>query len=391
MKRKRIAVIGGGVSGIAAAIRASQNGHEVTIYEHTDSPGKKLLITGNGKCNFSNRDAGLEHYHSSSDRGNIAGVFSRFPAEDTLAFFESLGLCIKEKDGRIYPVTDSSRTVLEILKLELKRLSVGLELKRDIKSLDPDGVIEGKRYDVLIVAAGGLTFKNTGSDGSGLKMLRDLGVDVIKPLPALTPVPVKEEVSSLKGVRCRARVSLFTDGSFVRDSVGELQPYERGMSGICAMDVSGQAARALYSGKKAEIECDLFPELSDEGLEEHLRGIMSDHPERNLKEVLCGLFAGKLINHILHPVDTRRDDFLKETVKRIKHLRFTVDENIVKDFDKAQVISGGVSFEEMGRDLELKRYPNIRVCGELLDVYGDCGGYNLQWAFSSGFTAGDIK
>ena len=391
MKKKNIAVIGGGASGIAAAIKAAGNGHDVTIYEHTDSLAKKLLITGNGKCNFSNRDTGTGHYHSLTDKGQTAGVFSRFSPEFTTGFLEDLGLFIKEKEGRLYPLTDSSKTVLNLLKLELKRLDVKVMLKSRVTKLDPAGAVNGKKYDTVIAAAGGKSFAKTGSDGSGFELLRSLGIKITEPLPALVPVPVVEDVSALKGVRCRAGLKLFIDGIYTASSQGELQPYEKGLSGICAMDVSGEAARAVFNGKKAEIECDYFPDLSEEELSEYFGDISGKFPARSLKEISGGLFCDKLLNYLIHPVDTRNKDCLEVFINRIKHSRYTVDKRITGDFTYAQVTSGGVSFDEINEDLSLKKYPAIRVCGELLDIYGDCGGYNLQWALSSGFAAGDIK
>jgi len=391
MEYKKVAVIGGGASGIAAAIKAAEKGNRVTIYEHTDSLGKKLLITGNGKCNFSNRDAGIFHYHSSTDKGQTAGVFSRFPFDETRLFLEKAGLYIREKEGRFYPYTDSSKTVLKVLKLELKSLGVEVLLNSHVSDLADDLCVGGRSFDRVILATGGCSFKNTGSDGSGLEILKKSGIRIIEPLPALTPLPLKEDVSDLKGVRCSARVTLFIDGKETASAKGELQPYEKGLSGICAMDLSGQAARALFEGKKAEAETDFFPECSEEDLKRRLEEGLKAHPRRGLKDIAGGLFTEKLVNFLFHPIDTRKPDHLDSFVNRIKHCRFTVSDEILKDFRMAQATSGGVSFEEVNGELELIKRPGIRLCGEILDIYGDCGGYNLQWALSSGFMAGDIR
>ncbi|MBO6111454.1 MAG: aminoacetone oxidase family FAD-binding enzyme [Lachnospiraceae bacterium] len=390
MDRKKVAVIGGGASGIFAAIKAASNGHAVTIYEHTDSIGKKLLVTGNGKCNFTNLNMGEEYYHSSTDNGLISGVLLRFGLKETLDFFDKLGLYTKEKNGGIYPYTDTSRTVLNLLKTELKRLKVNIVCMKDIKELMPEGMVNGDDYDAVILAAGGLTAKNTGSDGSGMKLLKDMGCRMIKPYPALCPLPVKEDLSALKGVRCRAVLSLITDGRLKMSSRGELQPYEGGLSGICAFDLSGEAALAVREKKQVKVECDLFPETDDEGFGTHILSMKNRHPGIGIKDILTGMLNEKLINHILHPLDERKDSFINDLTGAVKHRTYEISDKITGDYSKAQVTGGGLCLSELNDDLSLKRFPKIRVCGEVLDVYGNCGGYNLQWAMSSGYVAGDI-
>ncbi len=387
---KKTAVAGAGAAGIMAAISAASCGCPVTLFEHTGQAGKKLLLTGNGKCNFTNRDMDASHYHSGTSAGHIEKILERFSSAGTLAFFSDLGLLTKEKNGCIYPYTDMSSTVLSILKHEMERLDIRLVYDHHIQWSDDLFLINGERYDRVILAMGGKSFPKTGSDGSGFELLLRMGCSVEKVLPALTPVMTKEDVSQLKGIRCRARLKLFVNGVCVQRSEGELQPYEEGLSGICAMDISGLCIRALSREDDTYILCDFLPDMDEEHLRAYLLRMKEEFPERGDGGLLDGLFAPKLSRFLLHPLDSRRESFIDDAVDTIKHHRFRPDKKMCTDLSRAQTVSGGLSFLEVDENLMLKKYPGIYACGELLDVYGDCGGYNLQWAFSSGYAAGKL-
>ncbi|MBO4374149.1 MAG: aminoacetone oxidase family FAD-binding enzyme [Lachnospiraceae bacterium] len=388
---KKVAVMGGGASGIMASISAASKGNDVTLFDQKDRVGNKLLLTGNGKCNFTNTDIDESHYHSFSDEGQTGRVLKAFSKEDTMAFFYRLGLFTKEKNGGIYPYTDTSATVLSLLKAEMKRLGVKVVTGFRAEEIKDDLNINGESFDAMILALGGKSFPKTGSDGSGFSMLEKLGCRIIKVLPALTPVTVNEDLSGLKGVRCRAILSLFINGINVQTASGELQPYEEGLSGICAMDISGLAIRALDEKKDVYVLCDFMPDMDEKELEDYLIRMKDSFPERNANGLLAGLFAEKLVHYLIHPLDSRKDSFIRDVVDTVKHHRFEVSPKMCSDFSRAQVVSGGLSFSEVNEKLMLKAHEGIYVCGELLDIYGDCGGYNLQWAFSSGYVAGKLS
>ncbi len=388
---KNTAVIGAGASGLMAAISAASAGNPVTIFEHTGQAGKKLLLTGNGKCNFTNTDINEGRFHSCTDDGHIRTVLDGFSTADTLDFFSSLGLLTKEKNGCIYPYTDMSATVLSLLKSRLEQLGVKIVYDLHVGEIRKPFVINGKSFDCVILATGGMSFPKTGSDGSGYDILKKLGCDIVKVLPALTPLTTAEDLSSLKGVRCRAALSLFVNEEKVQSSIGELQPYEEGLSGICAMDLSGLAIRALDEGEKVHIICDFMPDLSDDELEGYIQRMKEAFPERNMNGHLEGFMAPKLIRYLLHPLDSRKDSYIKDVIKTIKHHRFDMDTKMCRDLSRAQTVSGGLSFADVDMNLMLRKHPGIYVCGEVLDVYGDCGGFNLQWAISSGMLAGKLR
>ncbi len=386
-----IAVLGAGASGIAAAIAAARAGASVTIYEHRESAAKKILITGNGKCNFSNVRIDETCFHSSTDAGKRTGRFlERFGIKECLLFFESLGVKHRERKGGIYPYSDTAESVRAALLLELKRLGVSVIYNCGEPDVTPELLVNGRRYDRVILSCGSLVSPKTGSDGSGYKLLKRLGVQLTPVYPALTPLIVKEELSMLKGVRCDARLSLLDDsGSLIEKSEGELQPYEGGFSGICAMDISGMACRVMGEGRRALVEVDYFPLLSDEGFAGEIRRRREEFPERNLPELLTSLFPIKLIRYLSHPVDTRREDWTEALCRNVKHHRYELDPVMTGDFSRAQTAAGGVPMTAVDDHCMLKEQPGIYVTGELLDTDGICGGYNLHFAWMTGIIAGE--
>ncbi|MCR5773579.1 MAG: aminoacetone oxidase family FAD-binding enzyme [Lachnospiraceae bacterium] len=384
-----IAVIGAGASGMAASIAAARAGASVTLYEHKESAGNKLLITGNGKCNFTNTDMRPECFHSSTaEPGRIGGILERFGTDDCLTFFESMGLLHRERKGGLYPYSDTAESVRSALILEMKRLGVsmmyGLEPELNLK----ERLVDGKSYDRVIIACGSFVSKRTGSDGSGYALLKKAGVEITPLYPALTPLVTKENLSALKGVRCEAALTLKDGEGRIRErSFGELQPYEHGFSGICAMDISGEACRILAGKGRAYAEADYLPLMSDEELETMLKHRRESYPERDTADLLTGIFPRKLINYLVHPVDSRRPDHLRKLTNIIKHSRYELSADMLTDFSRAQTVAGGVSFEQLDDDLMLNDMEGVYITGELIDADGICGGYNLHFAWASGIIA----
>ena len=374
-----------------AAISAARSGASVTIYEHRDSPASKLLITGNGKCNFTNERMDPACYHSSTDEdGQTARILQRFDNEKCMAFFESIGIRCRIRKGGVYPWSDTAESVRSALLLELKRLKVNVITKCGAISAGDDRTVNGCKYDRVIISCGSRVFPQTGSDGSGYDLLEKLGIKLTPLYPALTPLTVTEDLSRLKGVRCDAHLKLMDEeGHLTEEAAGELQPYDRGLSGICAMDISGNAYRILGSDKKAFVETDFFPALSDEEFRAEITRRREAFPDRNLSEMLTGLFPKKLINYLVHPVDTRRADFLDVLCDNVKHHRYELTDEMINDFSRAQTVAGGVPLYCIDENCMLKDHQGIYVTGELLDADGICGGYNLHLAWATGYIAGN--
>ena len=224
----------------------------MTIYEHRESAAKKILITGNGKCNFTNLRMEPSCFHSSSDSsGRIGRILERFDTGACISFFEELGIKHRERRGCIYPYTDTAESVKSALMLELKRLGVRIIYDCDEIQLSGDRKVNKMSYDRVIIACGSCVSKRTGSDGSGYGMVKKLGIGLTDIYPALTPLILKEDVSSLRGVRCEASLRLINEeGEVAERSEGELQPFETGFPECAdAWDISGQARRILGRGE----------------------------------------------------------------------------------------------------------------------------------------------
>ena len=383
-------IIGAGASGLSAAVSSARAGDDVTVYEHKESAANKILITGNGKCNFTNEDIKSSCFHSSTDdEGRIGRMLGAFGTDKCLRFFESIGIRHRVRKGCIYPYPDTAESVKSALLLELRRLNVKVIYDCGELKVTRDLFVNGRRYDRMIIACGSRVSPKTGSDGSGYEILKMLGVKLTDIYPALTPLIIKEDLTGLKGVRCDARLRLTDESGEVTEvSAGELQPYEGGLSGICAMDISGSACRIMGEGRKAYVETDFFPEMTDGEFMAELERRSAAFPDRNLSELMTGLFPKKLINYLAHPVDTRRADHIKDLCRNVKHHIYELSKDMTSDFGRAQTVAGGVPLTEIDDHCMLKEHNGIYVTGELLDADGICGGYNLHFAWMTGYLAG---
>ncbi len=397
--KQQIIIIGAGASGLAAGISAAREGASVTIMEHTARPGKKLLSTGNGKCNITNLQFPKDAY-----RGNQPDFV--FPAlhtvtvSQTMDFFRELGIVLTERNGYVYPNSGQASTVLEAMLFELEHLGVRIMTECPVKEIKKDLTVitdHGKhRGDRIILAAGSMAAPKTGSDGSGYSLASKLGHHIIEPLPALVQLRCKEKwYKQAAGVRTDALVTLKIDGKAAASDRGELQITDYGISGIPVFQISRYAARALNEGRKAEAQLDFLPELSPTDLEKLLLTRHRQFGYRPAEEFLHGVLNSKLAKILLKEAGIGRESWVKEiTEKEIKNLVDCIKElkTIIvstNTFDQAQVCSGGVDTREVDPvTMESKLIRGLYFSGEILDVDGICGGYNLQWAWSSGITAG---
>lgn len=399
---RRIAIIGAGASGMMAAITAAAEGAAVTLIEHTDKVGKKILSTGNGRCNFTNINQEPICYRS--DNPDFAwGIIQRFTAQEAISFFLKLGIYSRNRDGYLYPRSDQAVAVLDVLKMELERLGVQVLKEKHVQEikvkkrgfqirLDSENVV----CDKVILATGSKAAPKTGSDGSGYDLAKALGHHMTPVVPALVQLRCKETFyKRLAGIRVWGRVELYVDGECMAADTGELQLTNYGISGIPVFQVSRYAARGLYEKRQVKAKLDFMPEFDREGFLHFLEKRICTHPEKRLSEFLVGIFHPQLsrlwIELLKLDREKRVGDLTKEECIRLvsKIKCFETIIGAANTFEQAQVCAGGIDTSEVNADtLESMLVDDLYFAGEILDVDGICGGYNLQWAWSSGYVAG---
>lgn len=400
---KKIVVIGGGASGIVAAISGARKGAEVVLLEHMDRVGKKILSTGNGKCNYTNRIQDKSCYRGKNP-SFAWPVLKQFGFEDTLNFFLELGIYPKEREGYFYPASGQASSVLDVLRMELSRLKVKIVTSCDIKEMNKtkkgfllqtnQGSFHG---NVCIIACGLKAFPKSGSDGSLFPYIEKFGHTFIDIVPALVQLKAKQSFfKSLAGIRSDILVELYVNQKLAAKDRGEVQLTEYGISGIPVFQVSRFAARALAENKNTQAVLDFTPYLSMEELKKELnRRFYQNGTKKDCEEALIGLFPKKLIPVFLKECEieihknagllTERE--LKKLADKIKYMHITITGT--KGFEYAQVCAGGVNTEEINPEtLESRLVPGLYFAGEVIDIDGICGGYNLQWAWASGYVAG---
>ncbi len=400
-KKMRIGVIGGGASGMFAALTAAKAGAEVSILEGNDRVGRKILSTGNGKCNLANRDLDASKYYG-SDRAFIEHVLERFAVEDAVRSFEEMGLLIKDKNGYLYPSCEQANVVLDVLRLALAKEGVKVVTECKVTGVFPDGrggfkVTDGSRkmlFDKVIIACGSKAAPVTGSDGTGYTLAKQLGHSILRVVPALVQLTCKEDyIKQVSGVRSEARVSLTDGDSILASEEGELQLADYGISGIVVFQLSRIANYMLRDGE-VNVKIDLLPHFSDEEYEKLIAEREVLREGRTVEEFFLGLVNKKITQLFIKmaglkptaPADSADEKSIRRFYELVRDWRVTV--NGSKSFENAQVCAGGVNTAELNEDLESVYCPGVYFAGEIMDVDGKCGGYNLQWAWSTGYIAG---
>lgn len=388
-----------------AAITAARSGAEVTLYEKNDRVGKKILATGNGKCNFSNKDLSPDHYYGNKEK--LKDCLSRFSGEDTLFFFQQAGMLVKEKRGCLYPWSEQASTVLDILRREMKGIKT--ELSAEVKEiswnkkeraftvlLSSERKAEG--YDAVVLACGGCAAPKTGSDGSGFALAKKLGHHIVPTVPALVQLRCKDDfLKAVAGVRCEAKISLYEKGKedrLVQEEEGELQFTDYGISGIPVFQLSRQAAYLMAEGKTGAASIDLLPQIDSLTYDIICEDRVKRTEDKTLEEFLLGLANKKINLMIIKEAGYKPGDMAKRLGKgQLKRLLYSYKELWVhllaaNSFEHAQVTAGGIDLNEVTEEMESLKRPGLYFAGEMLDVDGRCGGYNLQWAWTSGYIAG---
>lgn len=399
----KVGVIGGGAAGMVAAITACRDGAAVRILEAGDRLGQKILSTGNGKCNLGNTFLDPSCYHC-SDRKVVELCLDRFGTEETLKFFKGIGLMTREKNGYLYPFSEQASSVLDALRNEVKALEIPVIYGFRVSKLQREreggylaiGEKRREAFDRVILACGGKAAPKTGSDGSGYELARMLGHRIVPVVPALTFLKCEGDFfKTVSGVRTKAAVTLRGEGGeILAQEGGELQLTDQGLSGIPVFQLSRTAAYALLERKKITAEVDFFPEYSVQELKNIILARSPIKKNRTAEEYFNGLLNKKLMLLFMKRAGIKGSDAaanlsdrkLEEVVLDAKNLSVKVLGT--GDYHHAQVCGGGVDLREVTYELESRKASGVYFAGELLDIDGRCGGYNLQWAWSSGYLAG---
>lgn len=401
----KVVIVGGGASGLVAAIYAARNRNDVLILEKKEVVGKKILATGNGRCNYFNSDQNIEHFKSAENE-QIKDVINKENQNEILDFFYDIGIEPKIKNGYYYPLSNQAVTVRDALLKEAQMSNVEIKTETNVQNITKDGqkfVIfnsEEKIYaDKVILACGSKAALKNDYDANGYKLCEEFGINIVKPLPALVQLKGKEKFfKKWNGIRADAKVELYENGIKKIEDVGEIQLTDYGISGICVFNLSGMAIRGLDKGNKEQVKINFLFNIGLNEKEDFVKWMDMRNEriqDRTICELLYGVLNKKLVDILLKEANVDESlvwNNLSEKEK-IEFARMIVDLKIditgSNSFDKAQVCSGGVSLKEMNLlTMESKKVQNLFIVGELLDVNGDCGGYNLEWAWITGMIAG---
>ena len=402
MKKRTIAVIGGGASGLVAAITAAQCGAMVTIYERSERVGRKLLATGNGRCNLSNRQASVDFYHGHQP-DFVQPALVQYSVTETLSFFEQLGIMTVEgEDGKLYPRSLQAGTVLDALRLACDHLGVVTRCGCEITAITPAkrgfmlkstaGQWQAER---VIVACGGAAAADLGGTDSGYRLLQRLGHHCSAIYPAIVQLKTDTLVTkALNGIKTNALVSLYQGDQVIRQIYGEVLFADYGLSGPPILSLSSLAVRLL--GQALYISLDLFPETTFAELYQLLQNRRNLLGWLTLEDFISGMINKRLgqtaiksagLTPLSRRVGSLTNDELTRLTAILKDCRFAIKDT--KGLKQAQVTAGGILTKDFdSRSLASKIVDGLYACGEVLDIDGECGGYNLQWAWSSGRLAG---
>ena len=426
-----VGIVGGGAAGMMAAITAARQGASVTLIEGNDRLGRKLLSTGNGKCNLGNEKLSMEEYYTSHPK-LLEKYLKRFGTADTVAFFKSVGVMVKSKNGYLYPTGEQAAIVQDALRYEVREQGVNVvtdckitRIKRDHsrEQIHVQGSGKDFWFDCVILACGSQAAPKTGSDGSGYQLARQLGHSLIPVVPALVQLKCREEYfRAVAGVRAEAKLSVYWQGQCIAQEQGELQLTDYGISGIpvfqlsrivnylltekaeyhrqCEIEKSSsreiRAEKNAYNSlsKEVVVEIDFLPENALEDLEQLQAERALLYGRKTVEEFFTGILHKKLMLLFIKLAGLKAAESVaavdKKKLQQVYKLCKQWQVHVIgsNSFEHGQVCAGGVPLDEVTNDLESKKVPGVYLAGELLDVDGKCGGYNLQWAWCSGYLAG---
>ncbi|WP_069997397.1 NAD(P)/FAD-dependent oxidoreductase [Cellulosilyticum sp. I15G10I2] len=399
-----VIVVGGGASGMIASIIAARHGAQVLLLERLDRIGKKILVTGNGRCNLSNTQIENTKYHTSSTE-DFSYPLKYVNYEIIRSFFEELGVLPLVEGDKVYPSSEQASSVLEVLRMELTRLQV--EIQTDTKVIDAFSK-KDRWYIVcennityhapkVIFATGGMANISFGCDQLGYNILKKLGHTISPTFPTLVHVLSSSSYCKMmKGTKIKCQASAYVENKPIREEYGEVLFTEDGLSGPAIFQLSRIAAKAKLEGKKASVVLDLLPNLSHDDMISMIYSRIALRPERTLEELFIGWIHKRIIIPIIKyskvesmhiKSEDLEHDSIEKLAKAIKAFVFEI--NGTRGYKYAQATAGGVVLSEVDlTTMASKKAKGIYITGEVLDLDGDCGGYNLQWAWSTGYLAG---
>jgi len=407
MTNKKVAVVGGGASGLIAAHFASEKCN-VTLFEKQKKIGRKILVTGNGRCNISNRNILRERYHSHNNEF-VDSIFNRFGPAETERFFSSIGIpFVEEGDGKLFPASLQASIIPKVFEYELVKRGVNIRIHRKIEKINIENInsahnrfrlitagFEEEIFDSVILSCGSAAFPGAGASMSGYDLAESLGHNVYEPFPAILPINIPlKSLHTLQGIKLDCSVRVIYKDICTSSSKGELLFTSYGISGPASLNISRDVNKHILSGMIPVISIDFFPSLNHAELGSLLENIFADK-NRKLSFALLGILKDRMPEVILSIIGIdhdKRTGVLTENEKELilstlKDFRITPGKP--RSFEEAVIAAGGVDVNEIySHSMESKLVKNLFITGELLDIDGDSGGFNLQFAWSTGAIAG---
>lgn len=410
-KGLNIIIIGGGLSGVISAIFAKRKNknNNVIILEKNEKICKKVLVSGNGRCNLLNKNLDIDRYHSDHFNDNkkiIENIFKKNNDKKILNFFEDLGILFKEeKDGKIFPTTDNANSIVDVLLYELNKLNIKVFLNSEVKEIKKENNIFYIKTnnnifsaDKVVISTGGCAYPQIGTTGDGYIFAQSFNHKIIKPFPSVVPLIIDcNYLKKISGIKFDGNAKIIFNNNIISENRGDILFTDYGISGLSIISISRYATELLNKNVKNKLflSIDFLPNLNEEKLQKHIINIKNLNKDKDIKFLLLGLMNPKLINYIFIDnkinlnkklIDLDTGD-IKKIIDILKNTKYKITGD--KGFKFSQVTAGGVNLKEVSNNLESKKIDNLFFTGEVLDVDGDCGGFNLMWAFASGATVGD--
>jgi predicted Rossmann fold flavoprotein len=405
MKSKKIIIVGGGAAGMIAAVSAGRLGADVTILEKNPRVGKKILATGNGRCNYTNINANVSCYNGNNPKF-IYSVLSDFTIEKTISFFKKLGIEHKVEDlGKVFPMSDQASSILDVLLYELNNIGVNIICDANVKDILKSGngfvirVESGKEYaaDKVILAPGGKAMPSSGSDGNGYELAKKLGHTITDIFPALVQIMLEGQYfKRIDGVKFVGTAEIIHKNKSIVKDRGDILFTNYGVSGPPVLQISRKAGELLNQKKEAYVKLDILDTMTVDEVRALMNKRFGNNPRKSVEFSLVGLINKRLIPVVLaeagiedikRPVSCISGSEIESIARVLKDWRFKI--RGTKSWTSAQVTAGGVVTDEIDpKTMESRLVKGLYFAGEILDIDGQCGGFNLQWAWSSGFVAG---
>ena len=389
----KVGIIGGGASGMMSAILLNREGFDVTILEKNSTLGKKILMTGNGRCNYFNQDIGVDKYYT-SDYEFLKTIVNEENILKVKEFLNSLGLVPRIKNGYYYPMSNTATSVLNAFLTEIERLKIKTILDSEINNIKRKEnkyqiMVNGKKmlFDKIIIAIGS---KAGLKENANYELLNSLGIKMTPILPALCPLVLNGDFfNKWSGIRAEARVSIYENDKFLKSDLGEVQLTDYGISGICVMNLSSLASKALYQKQKVKVHLNFLPNIEKENIDKWLTLRDNTLYQRTVIELLESIIPYKLLYILVSKAGIKSNFHYKSLTKKekddlINNLSdLTLEIRETKEIFKGQVVTGGIPINRVKTTLEDKEYAGLYYTGEILDVDGICGGFNLGFAWLS--------